>query len=154
MRTLTGSSNRCVGPADRGFVRPPSPRPLTRAPRASYLAMLLLVAVAGCSPGDRHRPDGPSARGLPPAEPPSITGTVTAVGPGRTLRIEERPQEPAGSEKAQVRVPEGARIIDSAGARLAFEEIRAGEVASAWFTGPVAESYPVQATASAIVVRR
>ncbi|MEO5618724.1 MAG: DUF3221 domain-containing protein [Candidatus Eisenbacteria bacterium] len=88
-----------------------------------------------------------------PTEAPSIWGVVTAIGPERTLVIEENPAVQAGSPKAHVRVPNDVAIWDrGSGARRSFEDLRQGGTVSAWFTGPVAESYPVQATARAIVI--
>jgi len=89
-----------------------------------------------------------------PKDSPSITGTVTAIGPEGTLRIEANPKEESGSAKAQVRVPDGVAILERSGSTRRFEDIRQNQIVSAWFTGPVAESYPVQATASVIVIER
>jgi len=77
------------------------------------------------------------------------------IGPERTLRIEENPAEESGAAKAHVKVPNDVAIWDrGSGARRTFEDIRERVMVSAWFTGPVAESYPVQATAKAIVIER
>ena len=87
-----------------------------------------------------------------PGAPPSITGTVTDVNDQRRIRIEEQPAEASGSAKAVVRLADGAVIVTRAGERATFADIRTGTRVSAWFTGPVAESYPVQATANVIVI--
>ncbi|HVE78203.1 MAG TPA: DUF3221 domain-containing protein [Gemmatimonadaceae bacterium] len=122
-------------------------------------AILLVVATLGGLGAGGCRPDprggggaAGAARGAIPADPPSITGVVTAAGPGRTLRIEERPEDTSGSAKAQVRVADGATILERSGRAHGFDEIRVGALVSAWFTGPVAESYPVQATARMLVI--
>lgn len=120
-----------------------------------FTAWVLLVAALGaCAPTEKA-PASDGDAGLMPSEAPSIRGVVTAIGPQRTLMIEENPAEASGSAKAHVRVPEDAAIWDrGSGAKESFEDIRQGETASAWFTGPVAESYPVRATARVIVIER
>ncbi len=120
-------------------------------------AMLLAATLMGCAPATQEQPDsGPGSGGkvtaTVPDAPPSITGTVTEIGTSGTLRIETNPREESGSAKAQVRVPDGVAILERSGIARRFEDIRQGQVVSAWFTGPVAESYPVQATASVVVI--
>ena len=96
-----------------------------------------------------------------PTVPPSIRGTITnstAAASGDRLGsilVEEVPSDQSGSDKSSVRVTRDTRILvrDSAGIRRgAFADLRTGQLAEAWFTGPVMESYPTQATASVIVV--
>ncbi len=121
------------------------------------IAILLAATLIGCAPATQEQPDytpGPEGKAAAtvPHTSPSITGTVTAIGEGGTLRIEANPEEESGSAKAQVRVREGVAILERSGLTRRFEDIREGQTVSAWFTGPVAESYPVQATASVIVI--
>lgn len=122
---------------------------------------LAVTTLAACAPSAEKRPDSDSDSGAGngsgvtatvPDTPPSITGSVTAIGPGRTLRIEENPGEKGGSAKAQVRVPDGTAILERSGAARTFDAILAGQRVSMWFSGPMAESYPVQATARVIVL--
>ena len=88
-----------------------------------------------------------------PAGAPDITGVVTAVnGSARTLRVEERAEDASGSAKAVVRIPAGAPVLDRSGQARDFGDVRVGLRVSVWFTGPVAESYPVQATAQTVVI--
>lgn len=118
--------------------------------RHCFTAMVLCLSLAACA-----RTELTSDGGTNHTEAPSITGVVTSIGPGRTLRIEERPSDESGSAKAMVRVPEGASIRHrDSQAQRHFESIQQGATVSAWFTGPVAESYPVQATANALVIER
>lgn len=134
-----------------------------------FTAGIFLVASLGaCAPAEQapesNAPPGDSSAApletpadpgtaVLPTEAPSIWGLVTAIGPGRTLMIEENPSLKSGSAKAHVKVPENTEIWDrGSGARRSFEDIRQGGTVSAWFTGPVAESYPVQATARVIVI--
>lgn len=115
------------------------------------LPALALAALVACTGGQQATvPDGP----------PSIRGTVTALDQQGerigVLRIEEVPADSSGSDKASVRVGGRTRIYRREGEvlrRIEFRQLRVGQRAEAWFTGPVMESYPVQATAEVIVVR-
>lgn len=69
--------------------------------------------------------------------------------------VEENPDEETGSQKDSVTVTKATRLFERQGgdlARIRFDDLKAGQRARAWYTGPVAESYPRQATASLIVV--
>ncbi len=105
---------------------------------------------------------------LPSAET-DIRGIITKVGRmpqeangggsvgervGAVL-VEENPDEEAVSQKDSVTVTKATRLFERQGgdlARIRFDDLKAGQRARAWYTGPVAESYPRQATASLIVV--
>lgn len=66
----------------------------------------------------------------------------------------EGPGPPAG-DKASVTVETGSRILEDAGesyTEAAFDAFEVGQVVQVWFSGPVAESYPVQAAAKAVVI--
>jgi hypothetical protein len=70
--------------------------------------------------------------------------------------IEERPGQPSGDNKSSVRITPQTRILldgPSGAILLSADRLMVGSRASAWFVGPVAESYPTQATASLLVVR-
>ncbi|HEU5311174.1 MAG TPA: hypothetical protein VFV24_06945 [Candidatus Eisenbacteria bacterium] len=86
-----------------------------------------------------------------PTEAPDIVGIVTS-SEGRGLRVEVNPDEPAGSLKALVYVPAGALLVDRRGRVYDPWQVPVGSNVSAWFAGPVAESYPVQATARCVVL--
>lgn len=67
-------------------------------------------------------------------------------------------QSRTGSTSAVVRVAPDTRILLKDGSRVSagrFSDLHVGQLVLVWFTGPVAQSYPVQATAGviAIVVR-
>jgi hypothetical protein len=120
---------------------------MSRWQRVSRLAAVTAAAwlALGCARG--------GGDASPPARAPDIAGTVTHVSRSGertvTVRVEERPADVSGSAKASVRVTESTRVIR--GGRVVSErEIREGARVSAWFTGPVAESYPVQARAEAV----
>jgi len=56
-------------------------------------------------------------------------------------------QYPVG-DKASVTVATSTKVIDEAGASVDAASLTAGTRVDVWFDGPVAESYPVQGTAS------
>lgn len=118
--------------------------------RSSVVRYLLLVVVAACS--------SRSANEAAPATEPDIRGTLTkvnvAVEPW-TMLVEEKPEESSGSAKASVRLTPETRILKRAAGevgRAAPEELAVGQTVSVWFSGPVMESYPVQATAATLVI--
>jgi hypothetical protein len=91
-----------------------------------------------------------------PSSPPSIAGTITHVDPAGehlgSIRVEAVPGQESGSDKAVVRIEQGTQLLDGSGARIAFHQLQVGRKVRAWFTGPVAESYPVQALASTVIL--
>lgn len=96
-----------------------------------------------------------------PSSQPSIRGTITNVSPTSggdrlgSVLIEEVPSDSAGSDKSSVRVTTETRILVRDGAALrrgTLADVHEGQTAEAWFTGPVMESYPTQATASVLLV--
>jgi hypothetical protein len=93
-----------------------------------------------------------------PSGSPSIRGTITSVTPlaGQgVVLVEERPQDRGGSEKASVTVNGATRIYRgriSASTRGSFSDLRTGQLVDVWYEGPVLTSYPLQATASVILI--
>lgn len=84
--------------------------------------------------------------------PPSCGSTGS---PMRGILIEEVPGG-HGDNKSHVKLPRTAllfRRTASGVERVGFSDLRVGQKVEAWFTGPVAESYPTQATGRALVVR-
>jgi hypothetical protein len=134
-------------------------RAVMRGPAA--LAMLVgavallgvALAAAGCSlPGSGTSPV------KVPSEPAGITGAVKSVE--RTTQessagsmLVEGGEQPAGavSDKAMVAFT-GDTQIARAGRRIPPSDLEVGMRVRVWFEGPVAESYPVQGTASFIEV--
>ena len=83
-----------------------------------------------------------------------INGFVTDVS-GATVLIEEDPLEDSGSDKASVEItPETENLLPARTKPVpaAPEDLEAGQLVEATFSGPVAESYPVQATAGSIAI--
>lgn len=124
----------------------PADPPATRGrPMRTAVRLLVLLLLAACA---RPSPEEDAAI---PAEPPYIVGTVTAASPGE-VRIEEDPASEAGSAKAVLRITGRTRLLRRSGGAAPAGDLAPGARVSAWVTGPIAESYPVQAEAATIVV--
>lgn len=120
-----------------------------RAPRRLLLTTVLicaLVALTACSPGM-------------PTEPPGITGSVTTIEDvtdpqgARSLRIlVEGENQPPGavSDKAYVTVTEKTLVFGPGDEPASMDLIEPGLTFEVWFDGAVAESYPVQGSASVV----
>lgn len=95
---------------------------------------------------------------------PSISGAITTLNAADgswnagilgSVLIEGKLQSDTSFDKASVTVTDKTRIyLEDAQGRHAvdFSYLRVGQIVAATFTGAVAESYPVQATASEIVI--
>jgi hypothetical protein len=93
--------------------------------------------------------------GTLPNDAPYMSGTITAVGrvaEGWSVRVEERPQDVSGSAKGVFRVGDRTDVRRATGGRARAEELREGQRVRVWVSGPVAESYPIQAGARAVVI--
>jgi hypothetical protein len=99
----------------------------------------------------------------PPSAEPDIRGVVTSVsgaGDGASFRVVWTNDEAIGAQEdydaAQVTANADTEILsraaDGSTASAEIADIAVGTVVEAWFEGPVAESYPVQATAGTIVI--
>jgi hypothetical protein len=108
---------------------------------------LLLLGLACAAPGSRS--SAPETRDVVTTEAPSIRGTITWVGSDQIL-IEEEPLDSSGSAKASVRLTGSTRVLRGSGEAVRRRDLRVGQQVSAWFEGPVMESYPIQARASAV----
>ncbi len=104
-------------------------------------------------------PEPPVAT-LPPSEVPwTMDGTVTTVtaddqGLPVGLLVEDPSPQPGGYDKAWLHIDESTRFVDADGASVPTppaDSLR-GRHVKVLITGPVAESYPVQATAAEIMV--
>lgn len=74
--------------------------------------------------------------------------------PMRGVLIEEVPGG-HGDNKSHVKLPRTALLFRRTATgleRVGFPDLRVGQKVDAWFTGPVAESYPTQATGRVLVV--
>ncbi len=97
-------------------------------------------------------------RQAPPEQPVANTDPPMCTGPTPedlgTILIEEQPDAYSGN-KASVRLRRDSLLLAETSdghVRIGFDELRVGQVARAWFDGPVAESYPLQTTAGVLVV--
>jgi hypothetical protein len=115
-------------------------------------ALVLLVTAGGIALLVMARSDAA------PSGSPSIRGTITSVSPlaGQgVILVEDRPQDRAGSDKASITVNAATRIYRGrigASTTGSFGDLRNGRIVEVWFAGPVLTSYPVQATASVILI--
>jgi len=123
-----------------------------------FLALSLLA----CGSGSGGKPPSGGADGQPP-HGPDIKGRITQVAvamtppPGASgsmigkILVEGEPGPDTGYDKAWVTVMPETRIYRGPeGKEAYFNDLRKGTLVEVFFTGPVMESYPVQATASEI----
>lgn len=115
------------------------------------LAMAACLAAAACAgtPGE-------------PGETPSVVGTIQQVqqdvSPTRILV--EQPaggSGSAGEPVAWVELVQSTRILQRVDGRLvnvAPRVLKVGDRVSVWFTGPVRESWPVQAVGGTVILER
>lgn len=95
-----------------------------------------------------------------PDQPASITGTITHIARttgGTRVLIEERPGQTSGDNKSSVTLTPQTQILladPGSATPIRADQLGVGDRASAWFMGPVAESYPTQTTARVLVVYR
>lgn len=143
--TLLCSISACL-PAPPGE-EPPDTAPSIRGMITQADRVDVVVSGPGAAPTDPSTP-------VSSADPPSRSAAVDHVG---TILIEEDPAVTSGDAKASVRVTRSARILvqDAEGWRPGtFDDLTIGREAGAWFSGPVMQSYPVQATATTVVIYR
>lgn len=112
--------------------------------RASFL-LVLCLALHGCTPS------GEAPEPAIPTEPPYISGTITAAGDSR-IRVEERPEESSGSAKADLRLTPATVVLWRSGEPAERRDLGLGTRVRVWVSGPIMESYPVQATAGTVVI--
>ena len=123
-----------------------------KAAALALAATLALLLGACSSDGDATPTDGD----------PDIRGAITSISDGSgdvvgSVRIEGTIDDDTEYDKAVVRVESDTRILRGAGdvvtpSEVTFADLQVGQTVEAWFTGPIAESYPVQVKASQIVI--
>jgi hypothetical protein len=111
------------------------------------LAVVTAVALSAC--GTPDVPEGP----------PGIVGRVVTADKldgGEYSILVVGAEQPAGavSDKAMCRITGETTIVDAAGSEIGPDRLAVGETVAVWFTGAVAESYPVQGTAGYVQVRQ
>jgi len=92
-----------------------------------------------------------AARTSVPAGSASFAGRIEGRD-GNSILLVAPTVQPAGADRASVRLHPGTRVLDAAGAAATTDDLRVGQDVRAWFDGPVMESYPVQATAGTIII--
>ena len=110
------------------------------------LALLVMVAGVGCDDRADNTPGMPDTA-------PSIRGEVTAATT-QSIRVEENPTEAYGSAKADVRLTAKTTVFRQDGSVTDASELHKGQIVRVWFTGPVAESYPVLANGGTMLIER
>ena len=116
------------------------------AVRGMPAALALALAVA-CS--------GAARDAAPPDTAPSFVGHIAAKNAAKdatTILVVAAATQPAGADRASVRLPAEARVLRADGTRGKVDDLHVGQAVRLWFHGPVAESYPVQATAGLVVI--
>jgi hypothetical protein len=115
--------------------------------RLGYLGLLagLITLAVGCAP----------SRKVLDTEA-DFTGHVTEIGQSAIL-VEARVVTEDGEyiDKYWVTIEDETLILEQFGEELseaAFEVLQVGRQVQIWFSGPIAESYPAQATAGQIVI--
>jgi hypothetical protein len=118
--------------------------------RTAQTALTLLsLTLAACGSGTMFD-SSPSIRGTIRAMLPS--GTANDLGYARIEGTKEADTEYARADVAITRSTKISRMRGGSIEAMPFDSLVAGMKVEATFTGPVMESYPVRATAAAIVV--
>ena len=113
--------------------------------------LLAVVLVAACG-----MPSGATL----PNEAPGIEGTIqqsSAIQSGRRILVEASPPVAGRERAAYITVLPGADVLAGSGetvVRASADELVVGARVRVWFRGPVAESFPVQATAGTVLILR
>lgn len=125
----------------------------------AMLALAACLAAPACTLGPGE-PDGPGLSASVPTEAASIIGDITQVEQGEDrlrILVEQIPTRNAGHPIAWIAVTRRTTVVQRAGGIISpgsSAELAVGMRVQAWFTGPVAESYPVQATAGTVLIER
>jgi hypothetical protein len=118
------------------------------------LPAVLALVVAVPTLADEKGKDEVSIRGMPASVSPADDDARKAGVLG-TILMEGRKDKDTKYDKAMVKVTKGTRIFQQVGRELkpaSFDDIKPGVKMEIQFQGPVAESFPVQATAGKIVI--
>jgi hypothetical protein len=118
------------------------PTPIRTTQRNRAVLAGVLVLLAACAPTTRPTLPGGEA---------SFAGRI-AARQAETMLVVATTVQPAGSDRASVRLHAGTRVLHASGASATQADLQVGRQVRAWFDGPVMESYPVQATAGVVVI--
>ena len=114
---------------------------MRQAAMAAAMAVCAGLALAGCESGGGD--DDPGVA--------DFAGTITSVA-DNSIRIEENPVDATAGSKAVLRITTSTVLKWSDGLPASQSDLVVGRQAQAWAAGAVAESYPVQGTASRVVI--
>ena len=129
------------------------------------VVLLATLVACGQAPGTGGSTNTPSpaasaspangGNGVAACSDPNIRGTITnvaATGNGITISIDGQLEEDTDYDRAVVTINQDTQITRQNGEPVTIDDLQDGIQVEACFTGPVAESYPVQATASGVVI--
>jgi hypothetical protein len=125
----------------------------------AVLVVLGTAVVGGCGGATSGQPASSSPSATPPGAA-DITGVVRDLTPGGdaatvVLLVVADPGVTGSYDRASVRVTAKTTVWASAGTgteELTAADLAEGQRVAVRFTGPVAESYPVQATAGDVEI--
>lgn len=123
----------------------------------SALLLLVTLLTIGCGPG----PAGNTGNKV------DIRGTITSLSPADeqakaagtlgSILVEGTVEKDTSFDKASIRITDKTRILERQAqgeVEVNFDTFKLGQTVEAKFTGPVAESYPVQAVAGEVIILR
>lgn len=129
------------------------------------LLLLLIIGLAAimtaCSWGNKqsgtggneNRSDNRDSQVETETPQPAVNGEIIQIG-DTSLLVTAYVTRDAQSfiDAYTLRVNEQTEIVDADGSEIRFDELKVGTRVETWSVGPVAESYPLQATAAKIIV--
>lgn len=139
----------CAAPSGGGSAEPPASTPSIEG---RVQSTVLTREVPSVSNGN---PDGVvSAAAVPGGLVPAVVDDGACGASGCSVMVVAAAGS-NGLDRASVHIPPGARVLVTEGGQTRagrHEDVQTGSRVRVWFTGPVAESYPVQATAGTVLV--
>lgn len=114
--------------------------------RAAMVAALVISAVAGCGRDDTTSPAAAFD------EPFFIRGRITQVGAPWGNLVTGEPGTSYQVDKAYFRTSDETELRHADGSAASAADLRVGRTITLWITGPIMESYPVQVSASRVVI--
>lgn len=92
-------------------------------------------------------------------EPVSIRGEITSLQRDYihdrirgSILVEGEQTEDTSYDRASVRLTKDTIYVNDNNKKITIEDLKEGQIVEIWFTGSVAESYPVQATAAKVKI--
>lgn len=118
------------------------------------LPALLAIGLTAAAVAQDKEKEKVSIRGMPASVSPADDDGKKAGILG-TILMEGRKDKDTDYDKAMVKVTKATKIFQQVGRELkpaSFDDLKPGVKMEIQFQGPVAESFPVQATAGKIVI--